>query len=219
MNLTQSFAPTNLDEVVGQPAIVQRLKAFLIEPYPTWMAFVGDTGTGKTTCARIVGDALADPWFGVHRISGAALDLNAIKDLFGSDSPFRFKTAPNRFPVLHIEELERVPDKATIALKDAWDTCRERNWRVVVLATSNNLAGLEDALRHRFGAPYEFSSGPEFAIAFCGWMKTVWLMEGSGSMPDGWQVWGFDCMTGKFSARLALDCMEAHLLDRKKVTA
>ena len=131
--------------------------------------------------------------------------------------PFRFKTAPNRFPVLHIEELENVPEKATIELKNAWDVCRERNWRVVVLATSNSMAGLEDALRHRFGDPYEFSSDISFAVAFSNWTKTVWAMEGGGELPEDWQAWGFDERTGKYSGRLALDRMESRLLSRKGV--
>jgi AAA+ superfamily predicted ATPase len=215
MNLTQAYAPTQLEDVIGQPDVVKRLQAFMIEPFPCWMALVGSTGTGKTTCATIVGDAIADPWFGVHRISGAFLNLDAVKELFGNDSRFRYTTAPNHFHVVRIEELELVPDKATVALKDAWDICRERNWRVIIIATSNNLGRLEDALRHRFGDPYQFLDGPEFAIAFNEWMKTIWRLEGSGPMPDGWQMWGFDDTTGKFSARLALDRMESSLQTAK----
>ncbi len=214
MNLTSAYAPTSLNEVIGQPAIVQRLKAFLTEPYPQWMAFVGPTGVGKTTCGRIVGDALADPWFGIHRVSGAALDLNMVKDLFGNDSPFRFKTAPNHLHCVHIEELEQVPNKATIALKDAWDVCRDRNWRVVVIATSNGMSGMEEALVDRFGSPFEFDNGPEFATAFCKWMKTVWSLESREPIPSDYTLWGFG-RDASFSARRALDVMESRLLGGK----
>jgi hypothetical protein len=216
MRLVDKYAPDTLDVVVGQPDIVRRLKSFMVEPYPTWMAFVGNTGTGKTTCATVVGEALADPWFGVHRVSGASLDLNAVESYFGSSSPFRFATPANHFHVLRIEELELLPAKAQIAMKDAWDVCRERHWRVIVMATSNTLQGLEPALRDRFGDPYKFSSGPEFAKEYSEWLETVWMLEAGGPMPAGWQRWGFGNET-QFSARRALDAMEAYLLHRKGV--
>jgi hypothetical protein len=216
MQLSQQYQPTSLAEVIGQPIIVGRLRTFLAEPFPCWMAFVGPTGVGKTTCMRILAESVADPWFGVHRISGASLDLSAVEHYFGSDSPFRFRTPANHLHVLTIEELEVVPDKTRIALKDAWDVCRERNWRVVVLATSNDMSRLEPALRDRFGEPFVFDGGAQFAKAFCQWMRTVvWPLESEGPIPADHMLWGLDLERGTFSARRAMDACQAELLKRK----
>ena len=101
-----------------------------------------------------------------------------------------------------------------IALKDAWDICREQDWRVIVMATSNGMDKMEEALVDRFGDPFVFDNGTEFATAFGKWMKTIWLLESRDPIPGDYLCWGFGREIN-FSARRALDAMESHLLKAK----
>src|SRR5262245_38261563 len=55
--LIEMARPRTLDAIVGQPA-VEYLQAFAAEPYSKCMAFVGPPGTGKSTAALAMIDAL-----------------------------------------------------------------------------------------------------------------------------------------------------------------
>jgi replication-associated recombination protein RarA len=51
MRLSQQFQPMTLDDVVGQPAIVRRLKRLVAAPYPCCLLFEGRGGVGKSAHA------------------------------------------------------------------------------------------------------------------------------------------------------------------------
>jgi replication factor C small subunit len=60
---TERYRPQNLDAVIGQKAIVERLEAFVKEGNMPHMLFSGPAGTGKTTCAvAIAKELFGDDW-------------------------------------------------------------------------------------------------------------------------------------------------------------
>ncbi len=72
LSWTEKYRPSNLDQVIGQKAIVERLKAFVkTKNFPS-MIFAGSAGVGKTTSAI----AMAKELYG-ERINEAFLELNA----------------------------------------------------------------------------------------------------------------------------------------------
>ena len=52
MRLSQHYQPETQDDVVGQPAIVRRLKTLVLEPYPCCGAFTGPGGVGRSAAAK-----------------------------------------------------------------------------------------------------------------------------------------------------------------------
>jgi DNA polymerase III, gamma/tau subunits len=72
LSWTEKYRPSKLSEVIGQTAIVERLKAFVkTKNFPN-MIFAGPAGVGKTTCAI----AMAKELYG-NKINEAFLELNA----------------------------------------------------------------------------------------------------------------------------------------------
>jgi replication-associated recombination protein RarA len=211
MRLAEAYRPTRLEEIVGQPHVVRPLSAFLAEPYPEAILLRGGTGVGKTSCARILADALVDPWFGEYKESGAKFDARKVDEYFGPGSPFKYKLPENRFFVLRIEEFERLPSVAENMMKDLLEEAIQR-WKLVVIATSNDTSRLETALLHRFKV-FDFDSGPKFAAAFRDWLGVVWPIECGGPLPAESGLWGL-LGDGTFSARLALDEAQGWLMSR-----
>ena len=65
MQLTERYRPADWPEVVGQDKAVQRLRALAMRGLggrAYWLS--GQSGTGKTTIACLIGAELAEPWNG-----------------------------------------------------------------------------------------------------------------------------------------------------------
>ncbi|MGC8710132.1 MAG: replication factor C small subunit [Candidatus Micrarchaeia archaeon] len=72
LSWTEKYRPAQLSDVIGQKAIVERLKAFVKNGNFPNMIFAGPAGVGKTTCAI----AMAKELYG-DKINEAFLELNA----------------------------------------------------------------------------------------------------------------------------------------------
>ena len=72
MRLSQQYQPVTLDDVVGQPAIVRRLKTLVLEPYPCCVVFTGPGGVGKSAAAKaLIHDLGVSEFFGLVEYSAA----------------------------------------------------------------------------------------------------------------------------------------------------
>jgi replication-associated recombination protein RarA len=210
MRLSQSYQPKTLDEVVGQPAVIRRLKRLVAAPQPCCLLFEGPGGVGKSATAKaLVRDLGVDPFYGVNEYAGTDLLIKTCRELF----EHTFRLAPMmgaRWNVLVIEELERAAsDEVTNHLKKNLSE-QHMPERLIVVATSNDASGLDEALLQRFEV-YPFSAGPSFAEACHERLEWIWEQEvGAGvPLPLGMEHIGW--RNGNYSMRRALAGLDAAL--------
>ena len=74
--LADKYRPASWDEVVGQDKIVARLRALAARGSLAGRAFwlSGQSGTGKTTIARLIAAEVADPFL-IEELDAAALTV------------------------------------------------------------------------------------------------------------------------------------------------
>ena len=181
MRLSRSYQPRTLDEVVGQPAVIRRLKRLVALPQPCCLLFEGLGGVGKSATAKaLIQDLGVCPFSGLVEYSASNLSIDEVRRLFGQT--FRYKPmAGNPWHVLLVEELELIVSRhVNAALKDELS---EQNMpeRLIVVATSNDASGLDEALLQRFEV-FPFSAGPTFAESLPG---AAGLDMAAGSRPGG----------------------------------
>src|SRR6185437_11909889 len=86
LSLVAKYRPVRLGEVLGQPDVVDALRAFVDRPYSCALLFHGASGTGKTSAAhalaRELGVAVADREMGgLFEIASGAQSTEAVKRL------------------------------------------------------------------------------------------------------------------------------------------
>ena len=81
MQLHEQYRPTQWSDVVGQDKIVARIQALAKRGLPGrafWLS--GQSGTGKTTIARLIAGEVADE-FGIEEIDAGDLTLDRLRDI------------------------------------------------------------------------------------------------------------------------------------------
>lgn len=187
MKLSSKYQPTTLDEVVGQPAAIRRLKTFVMEPFPCCILLEGKGGIGKSATAKALAADLDIPEYGgLYRYNGASLRIEDVDRLFSETFTLR-PMFGSQWYMLLIEEMELLPSANVFsALKDQLS---EQNHpeRLIVVATSNNTAKLlekDDSFMQRFeGYGFPFSCGPSFAEACLDRLGQIWEAETGGTAP------------------------------------
>lgn len=125
---TEKYRPRRLDEIVGQDAIVDRLKAYVRERSLPHLLFSGPAGCGKTTAAL----CLANELFGDY--VGNLLELNAsdergIDVVRGKIKDFaRTRPISGVFKIIFLDEADALTPEAQNALRRTMEaytqTCR-----------------------------------------------------------------------------------------------
>jgi MoxR-like ATPase len=217
MRLSSQYQPTTLGEVVGQPAAIRRLREFAAKPYPRCLLFEGRGGIGKSATAKaLIRDLGVCPFSGLVEYSAANLTIDEARWLFGHPVEGRsyshnFRMRPmsgSPWHVLLIEEMELLPSKNVIPVLK--DELSEQNLppRLIVVATSNDVSGLDEALLQRFDV-FPFSAGPTFAADCEDRLRWIWEQEVGDGTPMPAEVATMGWRNEAYSMRRALAALGA----------
>jgi replication-associated recombination protein RarA len=170
--LVEMFRPQKLDGIVGQPA-VEYLQAFIAEPYSKCMAFVGPPGTGKSTAALAIIDALGcrDEFPGHIYRNASEITMDELPSLWNFLQCTFLCPKRDHWHFAILEELSNLSPQAQQWLKSAFEVCLPE--RAIIVATSNDLSKLQPAVVERFEV-HEFPDSPEFRQAAMRRARRIW---------------------------------------------
>ncbi len=175
--LTERYRPRTRDQIVGQPAVTGFLKGFVAEPYSTALLLEGMTGTGKTSAALALAEALAcdvkeGEFGGVHEIASGEQNADAVRETYR-----RIWQTPlygSGWKVVVVNEADRMNGAAeTIWL----DRLEHLPPRTVVVFTTNYAAKLSKRLRDRCTRLEFDGSAESLEGAAVGLLMAIWRAE------------------------------------------
>jgi DNA polymerase III gamma/tau subunit len=147
-DLHLKYRPQKLDDVIGQEATVRSLRNLLriTANAPRTYLFVGPSGVGKTTCARIIRRRLSIPVGNVVEIDGATFtgidEARRIKDLVQSPA-----LGSDRRRMLIVDECHRLS-------KQAWDSwlkvMEEPPAHLYIALCTTEVSKVPDTVKTRF---------------------------------------------------------------------
>ena len=115
---TEKYRPKNLDEVVGQKHVTERLKSYVRSGSMPHLLLTGPAGTGKTTCSlALAREFFGDNWRG-NFIELNASDERGIDVVRGKIKEFA-RTAPigADFKIIFMDEADALTSDAQAALR------------------------------------------------------------------------------------------------------
>lgn len=126
----EKYRPRNLDEVIGQKEIVERLKSYVKSKTMPHLLFAGPAGTGKTTCAiALARELFGENWHACfHELN--ASDERGIGVVRTKIKEYARTAAPNDvgFKIIFLDEADALTPDAQAALRRTMEmyskTCR-----------------------------------------------------------------------------------------------
>ena len=147
MKTEEKYAPTNLDEVTyPSSAVALRMKGYVSGGLEGHVMLHGPNGTGKTTVAKLLVDAIGGPDAQVEQKDmHELLGLSKLKDYIkASCAMAQLTTSGKHFIVLN--EFDKVKKGAS----DFWTALDACGNEVMAIITTNNPMAIDRAIRSRF---------------------------------------------------------------------
>ena len=157
MNWTETYRPTVIEQVIGQPKLVADASSWISKGDMPNAMFYGAPGLGKTSIAHVLanaflGDAKSDDFLEINASQDRKLET--VRETIGN-----FVTAKSyhdsKFKIVLLDEIEGMTRDSQRALKRTME--RSQNCRFII--TCNDPYGVDSALRSRC-ANYLFSPIP-----------------------------------------------------------
>jgi hypothetical protein len=201
MNLLEKYKPRSLGELLGQPWVSHQLQFFAERPYPCAFLFEGDTGTGKTSAALLLAEALGvkfseGPFAGLHQIaSGEQTGETVRKTMDGLRCRPFFGSG---WRVLVVNEADAMTPNAAYIWLDALEDIPPQT---VVIFTTNAPGKIPARLRDRCKRLAFESSALLLRPCLQELIDRVWREEGCPGAPPEVEALGVADENGSASFR------------------
>jgi replication-associated recombination protein RarA len=185
--LFKSYAPTTLDEVLGQPRVVEALKQYVAAPYSAAMLFFGESGVGKTATALALARGLGvdvtqqvTALGGLHEIAFGCQTADAVRGL--EENLAYCPMFGLGWKACIINECDRMQ----LPAETVWlDLLEHLPGRTVVVFTTNQVEKLSKRFRDRCEAYQLTHDADELREPIQSLCRRVWQSEGfQGDPPD-----------------------------------
>ncbi len=142
--LTEKYRPKTLGDMFGQGAAVWQLGQFVEAPYPVAFFFEGETGTGKTSAAKVLAHELGvDPNWSLHEIKSSEGDIERVSFAIKS---LRFAAPGSGWKLVVVEEADAMSSKAKLAWLSALEELPDHS---VIVFTTNHPDRFDARFRDR----------------------------------------------------------------------
>jgi hypothetical protein len=184
-NLLTKYRPRQLGELLGQPWVSEQLQLFANNPYPTAFLFEGDTGTGKTSAALLLAEALGvqidqEQFGGLHQIASGEQTGETVRRMMES-----MRCRPffgSGWKVLVVNEADAMTPNAAFVWLDALEDLPPQT---VIIFTTNAACRIPARLRDRCERLAFESSALLLRPYLQQLTDRIWREEGcAGSPPD-----------------------------------
>lgn len=213
MQLTEKYRPKRLEDLVGQAKIVKRLNLLRerggLRGRVFWI--VGESGTGKTTCARIIANETADPYAIIEKDS-QEYTMDFVREL---ERMCQFKPIGQKMCHVFIcNEAHRLSDRVVSRLQTVLEEPSVQKNSTWIFTTTNR--GQRDMFADKFDAcPFlsratilEFESrGEQLILDYACHVRKIAQAEGCDGQPIDKYV---DLLKScKMNLRQALNAVES----------
>ncbi|MHC1605026.1 MAG: replication factor C small subunit [Candidatus Methanofastidiosia archaeon] len=126
---TEKYRPTNLNEIVGRPFIVERLHSYVKRKNMPHLLFAGPAGVGKTTCALVLAQEMfGENWRQNFQETNASDErgINVVRERIKNFA--RTMAMGGSFKIIFLDESDALTSDAQNALRRTMEiytsTCR-----------------------------------------------------------------------------------------------
>ena len=200
-NLLEKYRPRHLSELLGQPWASQQLQLFAANPHPAAFLFEGDTGTGKTSAALLLAEALGvqidqEQFGGLHQIASGEQTGETVRRTMES-----LRCRPffgSGWKVLIVNEADAMTPNAAFVWLDALEDLPPQT---VVIFTTNSAGRIPARLRDRCERLAFESSALLLRPYLQELIERIWQAEGCAGSPPEVEALGVADENGNASFR------------------